>query len=427
MSSLRDMGYDFAQAVADIIDNSVSARATRVSIDVEFDGDDSWVRITDNGKGMNPTELREALRYGSDQEYEDESLGKFGLGLKTASMSQCQRLSVASRWNRERANIAAYSWDLTHVRRTNRWEILALEAGRETERLWDPLLEHVGTVVLWERLDRILGYKHPYGELARKRIPQMCRELEAHLGMVFHRFLSGEQRSRPFRIDINGNQLAPWDPFCRLEPATLSLPATSLECEYEGVRGTITIAPFILPRQEAFSSEEAFRLAGGPRKWNAQQGFYTYRAGRLVQSGGWSHLRANDEHTKLARIAVHFDPVLDEAFKINVAKMRVQLPAVVREEVRRIVAEVTKQARQVYDRKASAPAGLHSSSTSSPKGPELPAGPADHLPNGSRNASHDLMSLSAWKALTIASATDRERPVILSVIDRIEASLEGPA
>src|ERR1700757_2429541 len=88
IKSLRDMGYDFSQAVADIVDNSIEARATVVAIDVEFDGDDSWVRVADNGTGMRPEELREAMRYGAQREYEEDDLGKFGLGLKTASMSQ---------------------------------------------------------------------------------------------------------------------------------------------------------------------------------------------------------------------------------------------------------------------------------------------------------------------------------------------------
>ena len=170
IKSLRDMGYDFAQAVADVVDNSIEAGAFLVAIDVEFDGDDSWVRIADNGKGMTPDELREAMRFGAEREYDDEDLGKFGLGLKTASLSQCQCLSVASRWNRDRADIAAYSWDLDHIERTNRWEILPLEKNRLGRAIRKPLKETTGTVVLWERLDRILGYKLPYGENARKRL-----------------------------------------------------------------------------------------------------------------------------------------------------------------------------------------------------------------------------------------------------------------
>src|SRR5882762_9084198 len=122
MKSLRDMGYEFSTAVADIVDHSIEAAATQVSIQVEFDGDDSWVSIADNGSGMSPADLREAMRYGSSsRDYGDEDLGKFGLGMKVASLSQCQSLAVASRTSRERADICAYSWDMEHIEKVNKW------------------------------------------------------------------------------------------------------------------------------------------------------------------------------------------------------------------------------------------------------------------------------------------------------------------
>src|SRR5271165_6941674 len=121
IKSLRDMGYDFSQAVADIVDNSIEAKASLVAIDVEFDGDESWVRIADNGEGMKPEELREAMRYGAARNYDKDDLGKFGLGLKTASMSQCQRLSVASRVSKTTARIEARQLDLDHVERADSW------------------------------------------------------------------------------------------------------------------------------------------------------------------------------------------------------------------------------------------------------------------------------------------------------------------
>ncbi|HEY9510268.1 MAG TPA: ATP-binding protein, partial [Verrucomicrobiae bacterium] len=304
IKSLRDMGYDFSQAVADVVDNSIAARATVVAIDVEFDGDDSWVRIADNGKGMTPEKLREAMRYGAERDYEEDDLGKFGLGLKTASMSQCQCLSVASRWNRQRSDIVAYSWDLDHIEKTNRWEILPLERNGIGPAIRHPLKNQIGTVVLWQRLDRILGYQQPYGENARKRLSQMCRELEIHLGMVFQRFISGEVSGKRFKILLNSNEVKTWDAFCQSEPKTRKLHAVRLPLEHEGIRGEVLLQPFVLPHQDDFSSPEAFRAASGPANWNQQQGFYIFRAGRMIQSGGWSNLRAPDEHTKLARVAV---------------------------------------------------------------------------------------------------------------------------
>lgn len=275
------MGYDFAAAVADLVDNSIAARATLVAIDVEFDGDDSWVRIADNGKGMTPPEIREAMRYGAEREYDARDLGKFGLGLKTASLSQCQRLTVASRANPHRADIAAYSWDLGHIERTNRWEVLPTDRNALGPSIRNPLKDTTGTVVLWERLDRILGFKHPYGESARKRLSSMCRELELHLGMVFHRFLLGEVRGRKLKILLNGNEVVPWDPFARSEPQTKALSQVSIRLEHEGTAGDVVLEPFVLPHQQDFSTSESFRRASGPANWNQQQGFYIFRAGRL--------------------------------------------------------------------------------------------------------------------------------------------------
>ena len=416
--SLRDLGYDFTQAVADVVDNSIEARATKVAVDIEFDGDDSSVRIADNGIGMKPDELREAMRYGSNRDYDDEDLGKFGLGLKTASMSQCQRLSVASRWNAERADIAAYSWDLDHIEKTNRWEILPLERNRLGPAIREPLKDTIGTVVLWQRLDRILGFKHPYGEAARKRLSHMCRDLELHLGMVFHRFLMGEARSKRLKLLVNGNEVKPWDPFCTSEQKTKRLSHVVLPIEYEGTKGKVLIEPFILPHQVDFSSQEAFRVASGPASWNQQQGFYFYRAGRMIQSGGWSNLRAPDEHTKLARIALRFSPTLDDAFKINVAKMRVQLPASIRDGVRDAIVPVIKLAREVYDRKQP---HQHGSGSRGPGGRDeaTQSEPASNA-GSSQRPQTPVVSLEEWTRLTLAVTHRDELPVVQGVLNRLQ-------
>jgi len=220
MNSLRDLGYDFASAVADLVDNSIEAGSTVIAIDVEFEGDDSWVRIADNGCGMTPDQLREALRYGAEREYDEEDLGKFGLGLKTASLSQCRRLTVASRTSPQRANVTAYCWDLEHIGETDRWEVLPVGPGEAVPSVCEPLKETVGTVVLWQRLDRMLGYQHPYAMSARKRLSAMCRDLEIHLGMVFHRFLCGKVSRRKLTV-ASQNLCANLPPnFCEYAPGS---------------------------------------------------------------------------------------------------------------------------------------------------------------------------------------------------------------
>lgn len=346
--SLRDMGYEFSAAVADLIDNSIEAKANTIRIHVEWNGENSFVMISDNGLGMSASQIREALRFGSERDYESEDLGKFGLGLKTASLSQCLRLTVASRHNEKRADISAYCWDLDHVDATNKWEILQLKTGDLQAKAREYLKEAPGSVIIWERIDRILDYKRPDGEFARKQLASMCREVEEHVAMVFHRFLAGEVRGKKLSIYINDNKVVPWDPFARGEKCTQSLEQVVVRVEMEGGRSDIVVEPYVLPSQSQFSSSDAFNRASGPNKWNRQQGFYIYRADRMIQSGGWSNLRTLDEHHKLARVALSFSPRLDEEFKINVPKMRVTLPSSVKDELSKAVGPVVTLANKTY-------------------------------------------------------------------------------
>jgi len=297
------------------------------------------------------------------------------------------------------------------------------------------LKDCTGTVVLWERLDRILGYRQPYGEMARKRLSQMCRDVEQHLGMVFHRFLNGEVRKKRFKLLLNGNSVAPWDPFCRNEAKTRALQVVTLKVEHEGITGEVKLQPFILPPQDDFSSPEAFRLASGPANWNQQQGFYIYRAGRMIQSGGWSNLRAPDEHMKLARIAVDFSPALDEAFKINVAKMRVQLPAQLREEVREATAPVLKLAREIYDKKrlqtSKTSSGLQPKSTSltPPKTGSIDSGQTKGEVvkpfQGETPGTGSRLTQAEWASRMLNAADDAERPIVSAVLNRLGIRKNG--
>ena len=252
VKSLRDVGYKFVTAVADLIDNCIEAKSKTVWVDVVWDGEDSYVSIADNGDGMPLATLKEAMRFGSERDYEGEDLGKFGLGLKTASLSQCERFTVASRSNPSRADINAYCWDVEHVEATNRWEILPVRTADLHEGVRQHLKDTTGTVVVWERLDRILGYKKPDGESARKQVHAMCRELEDHLAMVFHRFLAGEVRGKRLAIYVNENKVMPWDPFARKEDNTQILEVKTLKHEGSGGKGDVIVEPFVLPHQSRF-------------------------------------------------------------------------------------------------------------------------------------------------------------------------------
>lgn len=348
MTSLRDIGYDLPSAVADLVDNSVDAGATVIAIEVCRKGGSSFIRVVDNGRGMTERGLDEAMRYGSRRSYDGRDLGKFGLGLKTASLSQCRQLTVATRTT-DRGRIRIRRWDLDDVRQRDAWELERLVPSECPRYLIDPIRAAPGTVVLWEKLDRILAYSRPDGEHATRALESMSDSIAEHLSMVFHRFLAGQTSDgRKLAILFNGEPLSPWDPFARTEPATRQLAEQSLYIEHAGSMYVLTVRPYVLPSQVQFSSADAHTAASGPRKWNSQQGFYIYRGDRMIQSGGWNRLRTIDEHSKLARIALDVPGALEDLFQINVAKMRVVIPEAVRPQLRALAAGVVNMAQEAY-------------------------------------------------------------------------------
>lgn len=349
IKSLRDIGYEFEDAVADLVDNSIEAKATVVKISLIFNGENSYLTIADNGVGLASKEIQEAMRFGSNRTYsEDGDLGRFGLGLKTASLSQCERLTVSSRQGEERARINSYCWDLDHIERTNRWEILRIEKDELKFEVLDSLKDTTGTVITWERLDRLMGYKYPSGEFAKKQSQQMVAGLRTHLGMIFHRFLAGEVTNKRISIFINDERVQAWDPFSRGEKHTLKLDEILIPIDFNQGIYNVRLRPYILPPQSLYSSPKAHAFASGPNKWNKQQGLYIYRAGRVIQSGGWNGIRTSDEHTKLIRIALFIPHQLEELFQVNVAKKHASLPRQLKSELSIKIASITQKAQEIY-------------------------------------------------------------------------------
>lgn len=345
-NSLRDIGYDFPSAVADLVDNSVAAGAGRVAVQVEFAGAESRVLIADDGCGMGPGQLAEALRFGSRQTYGARDLGRYGLGLKTASLSQCRSMTVISRRSGSPRTFVR-QLDLDLIEEWDDWVICDPGSTRGVKAAREMLLQGFNTVVLWENLDRVLPNDRPDGGWAKRRVESAATKTANHLAMVFHRFLGGHVGGRKFTLTVNGEAVRPWNPFGSDAAASRELPVLRFDVPVgEGI-GTVELARYVLPARNEVDQEEWDRLAG-PLKWNRQQGFYIYRADRLVQWGGWAGLRAIDEHTKLARVALSFDADLDPAFNINVAKMRVSLPGELRQMLERPVHEACMAAEAAY-------------------------------------------------------------------------------
>lgn len=348
-SSLRDIGYDLESAIADLVDNSVTAGARNVSVGLEFDASESWIGIVDDGHGMTRSELIEGLRFGTRRSYNDGDLGRFGLGLKTASISQCRRVSVFSRRAPRRRWISGFALDLDHIASTDRWEIVQARQDRYQEMASKLLAREPGTVVFWTQLDRVIDLDKPESGWNRRRLEVNAEKVRSHLGMVFHRFLEDKVPGRaPLTIKVNGVEVEPWNPMAPTE-ATTQLQTLYLNT---GHGSDILVRRYVLPTRHEFSDQSEFERLGGPRKWNRQQGFYVYRAHRMIQSGGWCGLRAADEHTKLARVALDFPTSVDSEFKIDVSKMRVSLPAQIKSLLTTPIAELVAMADHRYRHRA---------------------------------------------------------------------------
>jgi hypothetical protein len=352
-TSLRDIGYDFSTAVADLIDNSISAQASRVEIVIESSGHRSWILISDDGTGMSRREVTESLRFGSRRDYSPSDLGRFGLGLKTASLSQAKRVTVVSRRAVTNRTMSARTLDLDHISRLDAWQVYEPDGDTEPLQVARSFIADApGTVIVLEKLDRVFGDVDPASGWGRRRLEKLAQGLADYLGMVFHRFLEGTaDRDRPLTILVNGEKIRPWSPFGSDEPETQRLPARRFSLTDEGgVNRSVTFEPFVLPSRSRFSSMDEFDRLSGPKKWNRQQGIYFYRSDRMVQSGSWAGLRSIDEHTKFARASLNFPTALDEHFRVNVAKMRAQIPTSLREMLVKPVNELCAVADASYRR-----------------------------------------------------------------------------
>jgi hypothetical protein len=348
-SSLRDIGYDFVSAVADLIDNSIAAGATDVAVEIEFAGPDSKVYIADNGFGLNARGMTEALRFGSRRAYGLGDLGRYGLGLKTASLSQARCVTIISR-SADRKRPLWRSLDLDLIAEFDDWVLAESPRDHAIARSEEMLGTGTGTVVVWQNLDRVLPASGAQGGWAKRRFEVLVEKTKRHLAMVFHRFLTGENRAPRISITVNGDKVRAWDPFVRHEPGTQQLSTQQFELESATGVGAVELHRYILPGKRTFSSLDAFENAAGPLNWNRQQGLYVYRENRLVQWGSWGGTRGIDEHTKLARASLDFTSSLDEVFNINVAKMRVSVPAQLKQMLDRPVSELCILADRVYRR-----------------------------------------------------------------------------
>ncbi|WP_281362733.1 ATP-binding protein [Nguyenibacter vanlangensis] len=347
---MRGLGYSPETALADLIDNSLAASAKQVDIRLDWREGNPLVEVLDDGSGMSFERLIEAMRFGGDgpdAERDGPDLGRFGLGLKTASLSQCRELTVASR---HEGAVARLAWDVDRV--SDGWCAGAPEASPAGQLAAQFEIAGDGTLISWNRMDRLGGL---WG-LDRAAFNDRIAAVRAHLAMTFHRFLSGE--ARRLAISVNGLALTAWDPFCRRHDATMVLPRDIIR----GPDGLISARPYILPHRDRFANEREWEEAGGPGGWVERQGFYVYRGDRLVSPGGWlglggSRAWTREESSRLARIALDLPVVMDEAWRIDIRKSLARPPARARARLAGIGTDSRRRAREVFAWRGGGPTG----------------------------------------------------------------------
>ena len=339
--SLRAFGYTPETSIADLVDNSISAGARTIDVIFHWSGRESWVAVVDDGHGMSDAELRLAMKPGSrnPREIRDaDDLGRFGLGLKTASFSQCRHLTVTSQ--RAGETPCSREWSLDEIVRSGEWRLLRSEVGPGVTLAHEAGHKKAWTVVRWSQCDRIAGDTDVDDVSAQRDFHSIVERVSGHLSMTFHRFIGGKR----LRIRVNGRTLERWDPFLDSNPATQNLGEEILH--YAGGKAVIT--PYVLPHRSKLKPDE-YNTAGGPAGWNALQGFYVYRNRRLLVAGDWLGLRlTKEEHYKLARIEIDITNETDEAWQIDVRKSVAVPPPEVRSELARIAKATRERAVTVY-------------------------------------------------------------------------------
>lgn len=342
IESLRAFGYSIEASIADIIDNSIAAGAHNVEIQFTWLGEHSTISILDDGCGMGEGKLINAMRPGSKNPLEARNagdLGRFGLGMKTASFSQCRRLTVGSKAAGN--DLVIRRWDLDYVNKCGEWRLQKVDAGH-TGRVFS-CLDNLdsGTIVLWENIDRLVSGKSQDIPEHENQFYEYVDKVRDHISMVFHRFLENQKE---LKITVNNRHLKPWDPFLKTHPSTQFLSEEPLY--HKMIK--IPVRPFILPHRSKMN-DRTYEDAGGPGGWNARQGFYIYRNRRLIVAGGWLGLGFRKEpQNKLARILVDIPNSMDDDWKIDVKKSVARPPDCLRKDFKNIARLTVDRATAVY-------------------------------------------------------------------------------
>jgi hypothetical protein len=341
VNSLRAFGYDLSKAIADLIDNSIYANSKNIEIKYGWNEGSPWILIQDDGDGMSEERLKEAMRLGSQNPSEERNpndLGRFGLGLKSASFSQCKLLTVKTKIKSGKESIRY--WDIDHIQTSKKWEIgkISPAGAKSLLKSLDDL--NSGTIVLWQNLDKVVDLKSTNSSSTETQFYKKFLTVSSNLEMIFHRFLRDSKSG--ISIIVGQHKCLPWDPYLQKNDFTQILSSEKYE------DGRISIIPFVLPHVSNRSNEETNRGAG-PMGWNAQQGFYVYRNKRMIISGGYLDFDIKpEEHYKLCRIMLDISNDMDHEWNLDVRKAFASPPDNLRSDLLRIAKATRNEAANIY-------------------------------------------------------------------------------
>ena len=340
--ALRSVGYTNETAIADIMDNSVSGAATEVEL--YFDWDNRRIIIADNGLGMNYHELMDAMEIGSadpNKMRPSEDLGRFGLGMKTASFSMAKNLLVVSKKDSVVSNA---EWNLDTVASEDKWEISEYDES-EMSMILESIDTYTrynnweqGTLIIISELDRLIDEANI--EKSKKNFYKMIRNIKSHIAITFHRFMEEDE----LKISVNGNPIKPWNPFWIKSPATMELAKEEL---FDG-KNEVIVEPYILPHKNKYNSEEEFNEAAGIKDWRGHQGFYVYRNRRLLVYGTWFGKFKKEPAYNLARIKLDMNADSDFEWDIDIKKSKATLPVAIEEQITQIAYLAIEKSIAVY-------------------------------------------------------------------------------
>lgn len=340
LESMRAVGYSVETAVADVVDNSIAAGAGIVHVLTSSSGAPR-ISILDDGRGMDESTARDAMRLaarGPSATRDSKDLGRFGLGLKTASLSQGRTLTLATK---QAGSVSIFRWSLDHVQATGRWALQRLEAADGPSLFgWEQFsaIEASGTLVCWDDLDLLKETEGPQ----QSELDAAVARVRDHCALVFHRFLDGLDVPK-VAMTVNGNPIEPLDPFLRTT-RKVAPQRESLKVAGEQIQ----VASYTLPFLANMTKAER-RRAMATETLRDSQGFYIYRAKRLVIWGTWFRLNPKSELGKLARVQVDVPNSLDHLWALDIKKSSATPPREVRDALRRLAAQMIVPSKRTHE------------------------------------------------------------------------------